>query len=1566
MTASKSGRRTGKPARLRGSPAALPDMAAAELASPPPAAAPAIPAPAPAAPFAGLIELDPNLTAGFAYDRFDILLRGRILSPVAISEIAVYADDLLVGRNHFAADAAVTRAVLPDGTRGRQYSFAASVMRPAEEADGRFPILLSARGADGHTISAPFEITIDPAGDQIARITAGAMRSASTYPNAHPAVLLLAERAVLDDHGFLLVHGWAVALRGLAAIDVFVDEERVGSATIGLPRGDIGALFPMYPGSGNAGFSLSLAIAPRGPDLAFARIEARDADGGRQDISLVLERSRNLGLARPSTPRSAAPTPSAQNDADAALPDPRRAVHLFSDAAAIARDGQVVVHGWAACAIGIRAIEILLNDTPIGQAELGLPRPDVGAEYPDIPMAAQAGFRFHAQCAPPGDREMHIRVIARNPLDDIRAEDHRAPPVDTAPPLPAASTPADAAPPPPEPGDEFRFELDSPALSGDAASQPVTGRLTIDGWILARSGVVAMDVLLDDALVGQAHLGLARQDVGVAFPDWPNALRSGYAFHFPPRSLRNGSHAVTLRARAANGAEAVRQFRIDVRKPEQEGDGLGIRRQIGLVERQTWARVLQRLGRDTAFRFVIAEPRQPDPALWAATLASLRTQIAVSWRVLAIAGNKQAHAALAVLFAEQAGDLASRIDLITATDAAARAPFGTDRDGAADELYCFLAAGDEAGADALAEYTLAHGLHPDAELLYADEVRISPASGEREPFCKPDFSPDLLLSTNYIGRLWCATPTLLRRAKTSPAEYLQRGSYDLVLRASEVAAAIHHIPRLLCRRGPREASAEQEQEALARTAARRSEMADAVPTAVPGTWRYQRLAPVSGLVSIIIPTCGAHGHIETCINTLRSRTAYANIEIIVIDNIPSEALHWKMWVADHADVVVEIPEAFNWSRFNNRAAEFASGEYLLFLNDDIEITQEDWLHTLLEHAARPEVGVVGPQLLYPAGTVQHAGMFLAGGGVARHAFRFAAADEPGYFGLALTQRNVIAVTGACMLMRRAVFDQLQGFDEAHQVINNDLDFCLRVHEAGLAAIFTPYASLIHHELASRDRIAEIFDLSHFNSRWRGLFQAGDPYFSPLLSRNADDYRPEDEPTEILHAGNPRFATEEIRAILVMKLDHIGDFITALPAIRALKARFPQAKLHVLASRGARPFATIETAVDGFIEFEFFHARSGLGQKALEEADFKALGETLRPYGFDLAVDLRKHPDTREVLRHIPARFRAGFDQSGQFPFLDIALEWETDRNLQRKHTHVSEDLMNLVATIGTAAEPARTTITLPARADATRRGFLPEHLRHLLDRPLIAIHPGVGSIMRQWPAGHFAALIDLLLARHDANIALIGGPDEAELAEEVLSLTAAAERVTSLAGAIPLADLPYLLAACALYVGNNSGPKHIAAAIGVPTIGIHSGVVDAREWAPLGVEAVAVQRQMTCFPCYLARPEDCPRGVACLTGLSPAEVARIADMMLARPLGRHAAVGAAILVQPTADKAGADTPGVGKTGGAKRARAGAAAKNALATPPSAGRKATPRRAAPEEAASALPRASRRAARPASR
>ncbi len=1527
-----------------------------------------------------LIQLDPDIGAGFIHGRFDVQLRGRVASPAAIEELEVETGGVVVARAVFGQPTRAPVVVMPDGTPGRQRAFQLTLPRPQNQASAPCLCLLRARTSDGHSHSEQLDLAIDPTAPSPVMVRTGPVLVGVAQTGGRPQILLYVERAVLDSDGNLSVHGWTLAMTQIVTVQVFAgDQERLPAAQLGLPRDDVAAVYPIYPNGRQSGFSCSGHIDSPAWSLTSVRVQAISAHGFSIEAIVPLERAAARPAARPvappaehlqapaqpfaafrqqptyqitadfriapdpsplpiplplagapaplavfvappvnqAPPQAGAPEPEAAEQQPA--PDKRRDIHYYCDQAVLAPDGILAIDGWAVCAVGIAGVSVYLGREKLGDSELGLPRPDVGEEHTTIPMARLSGFRFRKVLNDIADGEHGVRIVVRNGLDDIRDEIkfvrfQRA----------AAEAPVVAAqPPPPQQHTtsvaEFRFELDSPQVMNDAVQEQITGRLTIEGWVLARSGVSALEVLLDGQRLGEAHYGLARQDVGAAFPDWENSLRSGYAFHCPPRSLRDGTHSVRLVVRAKNGQELIRSFTIDVKKAD-DGDGLAsIRRRISKAETDVLAAVLDDLDYHPAYRLVLRQAGAPEHERLRLTIDSLTRQRYANWSLAVLTDSDGDVDGLRAMLAGFAGEHAERITVIGPSDAAfddmLLAAFddmphaglevglsggmldagrsggvrdaGRDaglsgREHAGPALYGLLCPGDQLAVDAFAEIAVAAGQRPAVDFLYADEACVSPSSREREPFFKPDFSPDLLLSTNYIGRPWFASAALLQRVGVTPRSLLRHGDYDLVLRCTEQAEAIHHIPRLLAQRGTAEPGDDAtSRAALEGAAARRGIDVDVMEGCLPGTWRFRRMTRATGKVCIIIPTCAARGHIETCIATLRARTAYRNYEIVCIDNIPASQMAWKVWLQQSADRIVDIPEAFNWSRFNNLAAAATDSDYLLFLNDDIEITQDDWLDVLLEHAQRPEVAVAGPQLLYPSGKVQHAGMFL-GAGIGRHAFRFAAADEPGYFGLALTQRNVIAVTGACMLMRRGVFEALGRFDEAHSVINNDLDFCLRAHQAGMLTVFTPHASMVHHELASREHLPDVFDTTVFNSRWKTLFAAGDPYFSPLLSRYADDYRPDDEAVETVFSAHPLFDAAEIHRILVVKLDHIGDFVTGLPAIRRLKALFPQASITVLAGRHARGFASMEPAIDELIEFDFFHARSQLGEKELSKEDFLELGARLAPYRFDLAVDLRKHLSTRDVLQYSGARFLAGYDYMGQFPFLDIALEWEGDKTLQRKRSHIVDDLLALVEAIATACGTDRS--LLPAPLEPLDPDTLPEGVRALFHKPVVAMHIGAGNITKTWPAEYFSALIDLLTERNAVNVILIGGSDERESSDAVLATLLRPEAAGSVAGQTSLNDLSALLSACCLYIGNDSGPKHVAAALGIPTIGIHSGVVDAIEWGPVGRRAVALRRNMTCSPCYLAKAEDCPRQLACLRHLEPSVVHHTASMLLARPV----------------------------------------------------------------------------------
>jgi ADP-heptose:LPS heptosyltransferase/GT2 family glycosyltransferase len=1389
-------------------------------------------APAPSAP---PVVVEQRLSATEIFGRRDVVVRARIAAGAA--EVALFVEDRLAGR-----------VLLPAGREaGPGPHVAIQAARPAADAGRRLPMKVVVRAADGLATEAQATLALDAKAAVLGLPSA----SAEALRDFAPPVMLYVERAMIDPAGLLVVHGWALGRQPVATVQVLADGTPVGAARLGVHRPDVAKIFPAYRDAGLGGFSFAAPVSgllgEAWRDVATVTVLAITREGASQSAALPAEHA--AGAAKAALTSRVAPKAALTASGPAEAESGR--IQLFCDSAEIALGGRVSVSGWAYC--------------PAGLAELSL---EIGGRTKDLSPAVASPLIEIGASEAAADGVASFAITARSASGD-RAE------------LAGEASPEAVAL-----GGQRKvyLELDAPASVGGAAVR-VGGLLELRGWALARAGVDSIAVLLDGAKLGAAELGLRRPDVQAAHAGQPDALHSGFGFSASLRAVPNGEHELRLIVRDRAGAESDHVLDLLVEKPYA-----ALRTQLGEAERSLYSDVVERLGAHAVMALVMRQRGAFDAAAAAAleaTLASLRAQLHARWRLTLVADAPDAAAERRRWLAAEHPDLTPRVAVVDASDTRpADEPVGVG-DGLAPQLEAVdligaIRAGDVLGCDALVEFAIAHALHPDAALLYADDIRINPASGAAEPFFKPDFSPELLLSTDYVGRPWFAIPHAIDPGRRTCAEFLAGGEYDALLRATERSPAIRHIPRLLCDASAAPAEAPGDAAALEAASARRGFPSAVEHGAVPNSFRLRRELPAR-LVSVIVPTRWAGGLVERCLETLRATTIAANVEIIVLDTNADEPPERRAWLARRADHVVEAPGPFNWSRLNNEGARQARGDLLLFLNDDVAADQPGWLDAMLQLAVRPEVGVVGPRLLYPDGTVQHAGMFLATMGLARHAFRHLGADEPGYFGLARTQRDVTAVTGACMLVRREVFDALGGFDEAHAVINNDLDFCLRAGAAGHRVVFTPHATLTHDEGASRKSLPEDYDREAFSERWRGVFEQGDPFHNPNLARETDDMLPDEEPVRAFQGGRPPLERADIRRILAVKLDHIGDVMTALPALRLLRRRFPAARITLLAPRAARAIAEGESSVDAFIAFDFYSARSQDGALKLGPDDFAALKARLAPHRFDLAIDLRKHPDTRDVLRHVPARRLAGFDDDGRFPFLDVALEWASDRPLRRKRGHVSEDLLALVETVAQACRAPDPGPPGPVPDAAAIRGLLPPDAAALWERPVVAVHPGVGNVTRQWPEAHFSELIDLLIALNDVNVVLVGSADEQEVADAVLARVARPERVASLVGRTSIAELQAILPHCALFVGNNSGPHHMAAALGVPTVGVHSGVVDAVEWAPIGPRAIALQKQMTCGPCYIATASQCPRELACLRLLSPATVHRHAETLMARP-----------------------------------------------------------------------------------
>ena len=287
------------------------------------------------------------------------------------------------------------------------------------------------------------------------------------------------------------------------------------------------------------------------------------------------------------------------------------------------------------------------------------------------------------------------------------------------------------------------------------------------------------------------------------------------------------------------------------------------------------------------------------------------------------------------------------------------------------------------------------------------------------------------------------------------------------------------------------------------------------PQALPFINRPANAVPNSGpRVTLIIPTRDRADVLATCIRSIRAQTRYPDYEIIIVDNGSVQNETKRLFAELKSDAAIRIlhyPHAFNFSAINNFAAREASGTILGLVNNDIEVTQEHWLSEMVALAMLPDIGCIGAKLLYPDGRLQHGGVVIGLGGVAGHAYKFAGGDDPGYLGQLGVTHEVSAVTAACLLVRREVYDQVGGLDESLTVAFNDVDFCLRVAAAGYLNLWTPFAELIHHESVSRGRDLTAAKARRFadehaimQRRW-GAALLDDPYYSPHLTRDREDF-----------------------------------------------------------------------------------------------------------------------------------------------------------------------------------------------------------------------------------------------------------------------------------------------------------------------------------------------------------------------------------------------------------------------------------------------------------------------------
>lgn len=449
---------------------------------------------------------------------------------------------------------------------------------------------------------------------------------------------------------------------------------------------------------------------------------------------------------------------------------------------------------------------------------------------------------------------------------------------------------------------------------------------------------------------------------------------------------------------------------------------------------------------------------------------------------------------------------------------------------ATGEFIGLLDHDDELSIDALYENVKLLNENADADLIYSDEDKIDDKDKRMEPFFKPDYSPDMLLSINYICHFSVFRKSILDEIGWFRKEYDGAQDYDLLLRFTEKTTPerILHIPKILYhwRKITGSTAMNLNAKDYALLSGKRAIEDYLNRNGIYGSvsiddrhlcysYRVKREIKNSPEVGIIIPFKDKVELLKKCTDSILQKTTYKNYKIILVDN-KSE----KEETFEFLDEIIKIPivsylkyeKPFNFSSINNYAASLLESDIILFLNNDVEVISKDWIEAMLEFALRIDVGAVGSLLLYPDAKVQHAGVIIGLGGVAGHSHKYFNVNSNGYFGRLRMIQNFSAVTAACMMTRRNVFFEVGGFDENYSHAFNDVDYCLKLREKGYLIVYTPYARLHHHESQSRgyeDTVEKQIrfkkEIEYFQAKWKHILERGDPYYNPNLTLDREDF-----------------------------------------------------------------------------------------------------------------------------------------------------------------------------------------------------------------------------------------------------------------------------------------------------------------------------------------------------------------------------------------------------------------------------------------------------------------------------
>ncbi len=622
----------------------------------------------------------------------------------------------------------------------------------------------------------------------------------------------------------------------------------------------------------------------------------------------------------------------------------------------------------------------------------------------------------------------------------------------------------------------------------------VRGRTEIYGWAVARSGSRDLRARVDEGPSFDVETGLFRPDIETLLPEYEGSGRSGFRIRLNGVDYSAGVHDLNVETRALDGDSMLltRRFLCDSREPYQ----------VWISENESAA----------------PEAGSPDSGPTISVILPLTSEPLSSVRpgIDSITGQRAAKWELLLgLSPDRAPELAEVAQGVAAAETQVQVvPASQLLERCTGDYVACVEPGCLLPRFALTEVVAALARNESTDVLYSDEDSIHEEGRRCDPVFEPEYSPDLIRSCNYIGGLLVARRSTIEAAGGLGASFDRARNYDLILRLTERTSKIVRIPKVLYHRQPgaRELSPEASADAMRALEAHleRSGEDAAVDQVKEGVYRVRYLLPEPPPVAVIMPTAGNIPRLRDSLDAILQATYHGRLRVLVADNSKSAAVETFIAGLNSQGRVQRLDyrnRPFNFSAISNAAARTEDSPLYLFLNDDVEALNPDWLMPLVEHAARPAVGVVGGRLRFPDLTIQHSGVIMGVNGVLGTPFYRQRGGAGHVLDLSAVTRNCAAVTGACLLTRRDVFWELGGFDEARlQISYQDIDYCLRAQEAGYRVVYTPHAELLHHESVSRVRAGLLehpSEHSYMCQRWARWIE-DDPYYSPNLSRDQEN------------------------------------------------------------------------------------------------------------------------------------------------------------------------------------------------------------------------------------------------------------------------------------------------------------------------------------------------------------------------------------------------------------------------------------------------------------------------------